>query len=109
MSHGTSPAIRKLYCTATVITLICHMILSQSKMSWLRRYMRQCQEVERQLRQDMKVRLSQETSEKSELIAEIKRQQETMDEMSEKHRELVDDVISKEDQVNKLEVCYFKS
>ena len=71
--------------------------------------MRQCQEVERQLRQDMKVRLSQETSEKSELIAEIKRQQETMDEMSEKHRELVDDVISKEDEVNKLEVCYFKS
>ena len=60
--------------------------------------------MERQLRQDMKVRLSQETSEKSELIAEIKRQQETMDEMSEKHRELVDDVISKEDEVNKLEV-----
>ena len=81
----------------------------QSKTSWLRRYMRQCQEVERQLRQDMKVRLSQETSEKSELIAEIKRQQETMDEMSEKHRELVDDVISKEDEVNKLEVCCFKS
>ena len=65
--------------------------------------------MERQLRQDMKVRLSQETSEKSELIAEIKRQQETMDEMSEKHRELVDDVISKEEEVNKLEVYYFKS
>lgn len=66
--------------------------------------MRSSQETERQLKADMKVRLSQQTIEKSELLAEIKRQQAAMDEMSSKHRKLVDDVMAREDEVVKLEV-----
>lgn len=66
--------------------------------------MRGAQDTERQLRADMKMRLSLETTEKEELLAEIKRQQDAMDEMGSKHRELVDDVIAREDEVVKLEV-----
>ena len=51
----------------------------------------------------MNIRLSHETSEKTELLTEIKRQQEVMDEMSSKHQELVDDVMAREDEVVKLE------
>jgi len=52
----------------------------------------------------MKMRLAQETAEKGELIAEIRRQHESMDELGDKHRQLVENVMSKEDEVNKLEV-----
>ncbi|KAF6040078.1 CEP128 [Bugula neritina] len=74
-----------------------------STTSWLRRVMRKAHDTERQLRADMKMRLAQETAEKGELIAEIRRQHESMDELGDKHRQLVENVMSKEDEVNKLE------
>ncbi|XP_067941862.1 centrosomal protein of 128 kDa-like isoform X2 [Watersipora subatra] len=74
-----------------------------SRTTWLRRYLRTAQDTERQLKAEMQMRLSHETSEKAELLGEIKRQQEAMDEMGSKHKALVDDVMAREDEVVKLE------
>ena len=69
--------------------------------------MRTAQDTERQLKAEMQMRLSHETSEKAELLGEIKRQQEAMNEMGSKHKALVDDVMAREDEVVKLEVGDF--
>lgn len=66
--------------------------------------MRDSQERERHLRSEMKERLAREEVEKSELISQIRRTQDSMDELSGRHKELLDDVVSRDSEVSKLEV-----
>lgn len=58
------------------------------------------------MKADMNIRLTQETAEKSELISELRRHQDTLDTMSSKHKALVDDVLAREDEVVQLEVSF---
>lgn len=69
--------------------------------------MRSAAERERSLRKEMKMRLAQDASEKEQLIAEIKRTHESMDELSGKHRHLIEDVAARNDHVAELEVCLY--
>lgn len=50
------------------------------------------------------MRLSQDAGEKEDLISEIKRAHDSMDELSCKHRSLIEDVAARDDHVAKLEV-----
>lgn len=79
-------------------------VASQAATALLKRYIRSAQEQERQLRTELKTRLNQEETEKRELIAEIKRTQTSMDDLSEKHRELIEDVVERDNEVSRLKV-----